>query len=204
MADRTRPRSVLAIWVAAIIAGGLAVIAFGGPGPIAAQSPPADTAVVTLLNLTPGSRTVEVQSLATGISSSHTVPSQGTLTVDVAAGADPVDMVTRCGACHSVHFAVARGQRLIVVLAPLDEPAIARADLYIVNEGDGRRQGVVRTGAAVGKGRSLLTFDLRPGEEVHVGLRTAGAVIDLNLRCFGCGSQHIRMTDAVELHVVIE
>ncbi len=203
MADRTRQRSVLAVWVVAIIVGGLAVIALGVPRPIAAQSTATEPAFVTLLNRTPDSRTVEVQSLLTGASSRHTVPSHETLTIDVDAGAEPVDMLASCRGCHSVYFAVAGGQRLIVVLAPRDEPAIVRSDLYIVNEGEGRRRGVLRTGAMRGAGRTLLPFDLRAGESIHIGLRTAGAVIDLNLACFGCGFQRIRMTDAVDLEVAI-
>lgn len=203
MADCTRQRSVLAVWVVAIIVGGLVVIALGAPRPIAAQSTPAESTFVTLLNLTSGSRTVEVQTLLTGISSRHTVPSQETLTIDVDAGAEPVDMLASCRGCHSVHFAIAGGQRLVVLLWPLDKPAIDRSDLYIVNEGEGQRRGVLRTGALHGAGRTLLPFDLRAGESIRIGLRTAGAAIDLNLTCFGCGSQRIRMTDAVDLEVAI-
>ena len=203
MADCTRQRSVLAVWVVAIIVGGLAVIALGAPRPIAAQSTPAEPAFVTLLNLTPGSRTVEVQTLLTGIRGRHTVASQETLTIDVDAGAEPIDMLASCRGCHSVHFAIAGGQRLVVVLWPLDKPAIDRSDLRIVNEGESRRRGVLRTGAIRSAGRTLLPFDLRAGESIHIGLRTAGAVIDLNLACFGCGFQRIRMTDAVDLEVAI-
>ena len=203
MTDRTRPCAAFAIWAVAIIAGGLVVIALGVPGSIAAQTPPAEPTFVTLLNRTPDSRTVEVQSLLTGISSRNPVPSQETLTIEVAAGAEPLEMVASCRACHSVYFAVAGGQRLVVVLAPLDEPAIVRSDLHIVNDSEGRRQGVLRTGAIPGAGRTLLPFDLRAGESLRIGVRTDSAAIDLNLTCFGCGAQRIRMTDAVDLEVVL-
>lgn len=204
MTDRARRRPVAAIWRGAMLVAVLAALWLGGAGSGAAQSPPDDPAFVTLLNLTSSSRVVDVRRLPDGDRDRHTVGAQQRVTLEVAAADDPIDMVARCRGCHSVRFAVAGGQRLIVLLVPQDKPAIARADLNIVNEGDVRRRGVVRTGAEPGLGRTVLPFNLRAGEEVRVGLRTAGAVIDLNLTCFGCGSQRIRVTDAVELDVVIE
>ncbi len=204
MTDRASRRRVAAVWRGAMLVGVLAALWLGGARSGAAQSPAGDPAFVTLLNLTSNSRIVEVRHLPAGDRDRHTVGAEERVTFEVAAADDPIDMMARCRGCHAVRFAVAGGQRLIVLLVPQDEPAITRADLNIVNEGDGRRRGVVRTGAEPRLGRTLLPFNLGAGEEIRVGLRTAGAVIDLNLTCFGCGSQRIRVTDAVELDVVIE
>ncbi len=204
MTDRAHRRLPAAIWRGALLVGLLAALWLGGARSGAAQSPTVDPALVTLLNPAAESRIVEVRRLPAGPRDRYTVGAEERLTIEVAAAGDPIDMRASCRGCHSVDFAVAAGQRLIVLLAPQDEPAITRADLNIVNEGDDRRRGVVRTGSIPGKGRTLIEFDLGAGEEVRVGLRTAGAVIDLNLRCFGCGSQRIRVTDAVALDVVVE
>ena len=204
MTDRAPRRPVAAFWRGAILVGVLAALWLGGARTGAAQSPVGDPAFVTLLNLTSGSRTVEVRGVLTGSREQRTVPSEESVTFPVAAGADPVDMRAECPGCHAVDFAVAAGQRVVVLLQSSDDPPIIRADLHIVNQGDAPRRGVLRTGSELGLGRTLLPFDLRPDEEIRVGLRTAGAVIDLNLSCFGCESQHIRVTDAVDLEVVIE
>lgn len=204
MTDRASRRRAAAIWRGALLVGVLAALWLGGSRPGAAQSPPGEPAFVTLLNLTSSSRVVDVLHLPASDRDHHRVDAEERVTFEVAAAEEPIDMMARCRGCHSVRFAVAGGQRLIVLLVPQDAPAIARADLNIVNEGDGRRRGVVRTGSIAGEGRTLLPFDLGVGEEIRVGLRTAGAVIDLNLTCFGCGSQRLRVTDAVELDVVIE
>ena len=204
MTDRAPRPAVAAIWRGAMIVGMLAALWLGGARSGAAQSPPGDPAFVTLLNLTAGSRSVDVRNLQTGAQEQRSVPSEESVTFPVAAGVDPVDMRAECPGCHAVDFAVAAGQRLVVLLRSSDDPPIARADLHIVNQGDAPRRGVVRTGSEPGFGRTLLRFDLGPDEEVRVGLRTAGAVIDFNLSCVGCGSQRIRVTDAVDLEVVIE
>ena len=204
MTNRAPRRPVAAIWRGAMLVAVLAALWLGGARSGAAQSPPGDPAFITLLNLTAGARTVEVLNLPAGDHVRHTVGAEERVTVEVAAAEEPIDMVARCRGCHTVRFAVAAGQRLIVLLAPRDGPAIRRADLRIVNQGDAPRRGVVRTGAEIGLGRSLLPFDLLAREDVHIGLRTAGAVIDLNLFCFGCRSQRIRVTDAVDLEVVLE
>jgi hypothetical protein len=204
MADPASRRRVSAVWRAAMLVGVLAALWLGGARSGAAQSPSGDPAFVTLINLTPSARTVDVRHLPAGTRDRHRVPGEEEFTFSVDAGADPVDMTARCRGCHPVRFAVAAGQRLVVLLVSVEDPAITRADLRIVNQGDGQRRGVVRTGAVPGGGRTLVPFDLGAGEEVHVGLRTAGAVIDLNLTCFGCGGQRIRVTDAVDLEVAIE
>ena len=177
------------------------------PGAGAAQEPFPEPTFITLLNLTDRFHTVDIdQQLPDGGSftvNRLAVQPQEPVTFLFDAGPNPQDLVAACGGCRPAPFAIAAGQRIVVLLVGLSDPALPRSDLHVVNESGVRQRGVVRTGAAVGTGRTLLPFDLRDGESVRVGLRLPRGPIDLNLTCARCDAQQIRLGNGVDLEVVI-
>ena len=202
VADPSR-RSLLAISIIATLLGVLTALWIDQTRPSAAQGLESEPAFVTLLNLTPRVLVVNITQDDANVSRSHTVPAQETATFLVDAGPDLLPMTARCSGCRSVNFAIAAGQRLIVLLAGTEQPAILRSDLHVIIEGPARRTGVVRTGPTPGAGRSLLPFDLRPGESARLGLRARGDAIDLNLTCGGCDAQRLRVTNGIDLEIPI-
>ena len=168
----------------------------------------AEPAQVTLLNVSEARRTVQVRAgavLGDGESVRTVVvePFSGT-TVEIAAPDEPVEFNATCSGCRGVAFAAAAGQRVIVVLVALADPVVVRSDLTVANESGRRQRGALRTGDLLGRGRSVLDFDLAAGESASVGLRfPAGRLLDLNLTCDGCVPQRVRAGNAVDLEIVI-
>ena len=173
----------------------------------AAQEPFPEPAFVTLLNLTGGFRAVDVdQALPDGTTVGVTrlaVQAEEPVTFVHSAAAEPQDLIASCTACHPVSFAVAAGQRIIVLILPGCDPPPVRSDLHVVNESGLRQRGAVRTGSVPGDGRTLLPFDLRDGQSARVGLRLRGGPIDLNLTCPACDPQQIRLGNGIDLEIVI-
>ena len=132
------------------------------------------------------------------------VPALDTVTLEVLVPAEPTEFNVTCSGCHSVVFAVAAGQRIIVILAGDGDPPPFRSDLVVANESAVRHVGALRTGARSGTGRALLRFDLAPGEAVSVGLRLpADRLLDLNLACPACAPQAARIGNGIDLEMVI-
>ena len=128
-----------------------------------------------------------------------------TVTLEVLVPAEPTEFNVTCSGCHSVPFAIAAGQRIIVILVGDGDPPPFRSDLVVANESAVRHVGGLRTGARSGTGRALLRFDLAPGEAVSVGLRLpADRLLDLNLACPACAPQVARIGNGVDLEMVIQ
>ena len=196
-------RLLLSLSLLAGLLGLLAALWLHETRPSAAQAPSDEPAFVTLLNVSTRTFAVDVDELGSNAGRRHTVTPEQPVTFPVDAGALPIDMIATCGNCRSVSFAVAAGQRVLVLLAATNQPALLRSDLHVVNEGGARRRGAIRTGAVAGAGRTLLPFDLRPGESASVGLRARGDLIDLSLTCAGCDPQRIRLGNGVDLEIPI-
>ena len=195
---------VLPLLVAGVVA---TTLLLAGSGRSFAQEPLPEPAFVTLLNLTPRFQTVDIDRRldsgeTDGLTRIAVQPDQPeTFVID--AGAVPEDFTATCLSCRAADFSVAAGQRLVVLLVGIEQRALVRSDLHVVNESGARQRGAVRTGATIGDGRSLLPFDLRDGESARVGLRLRDGPIDLNLTCPACDPQQIRIGNGVDLEVVI-
>ena len=169
-------------------------------------------ALVTLLNPGSTARTVTLQEAddmeIVGLPSSVRVEPADTRSFVVEVGSDPVTFTARCSGCRTVVFAVADGQRIIViVLGVFDEGAetgALRGDVHVVNESGRRQTGSLRTGDVMGLGLSLLRFDLAPNASMSVGVRVAALqTVDLNLTCSGCAPQLARVSNGVDLEIVL-
>ena len=189
----------------------------GGPvgvGPFSAETLVAQIggagALVTLLNPGSTARTVTLRDTndtgVVGLPPSIRVEAADTRSFVVDVGADPVTFVAQCPGCRTVVFAVADGQRIIVVVlgAFAEGAGSLRGDVHVVNESNRRQSGALRTGAVVGLGLSVLRFDLAPAESMSVGLRLpALQTVDLNLTCAGCVPQVAQMSNGVDLEIVV-
>ena len=169
-------------------------------------------ALVTLLN--PGStgRTVTLREASdvgtVALPPILRVEAADTASFVVAVGPDPVTFVAQCAGCRTVVFAVAEGQRtIVIILGSFDVGASSgslRGDVHVVNESGRRQVGSLRTGEVVGLGLSVLRFDLAPNESVSVGMRLAEfQTVDLNLTCSVCAPQVARMSNGVDLEIVV-
>lgn len=207
MRRRTGGRgAACAVFTALSLLAGAGLVVGWGTERTGAQA--AVPAQVTLLNVSEARRTVQVRTgaaLGDGESVRTVVvePFSGT-TVDLGAPDVPAEFNATCSGCRGVAFAAAAGQRVIVVLVALAEAAVVRSDLTVANESGRRQRGALRTGDLLGRGRSVLDFDLAVGESASVGLRfPVGRLLDLNLTCDGCVSQRVRAGNAVDLEIVI-
>ena len=123
-----RPRSALL----ALATLGLALMAGIGalwvvePGAGAAQEPFPEPTFITLLNLTDRFHTVDIdQQLPDGGSftvNRLAVQPQEPVTFLFDAGPNPQDLVAACGGCRPAPFAIAAGQRIVVLLVGLSDP----------------------------------------------------------------------------------
>ena len=84
--------------------------------------------------------------------------------------------VAQCSGCRTVVFAVADGQRIIVVVlgAFAEGAGSLRGDVHVVNESNRRQSGALRTGGVVGLGLSVLRFDLGAQRIDERGAAVAG------------------------------
>jgi hypothetical protein len=165
-----------------------------------------EPAFLTLLNFDDSSHRVRLETLsASGLrltSEFHQVAALDALTLPRDLPTDPVTFRTSCAGCATSTFGLAAGQRVLVFIDDPGSGLTVRSDLRVFNEGASTLQGAVRTGPDLGRGRTLLPFDLAPGEDATVGLRLGpGATIELNLTCLGCPSQRILLGDGIDLEV---
>lgn len=163
-------------------------------------------AFLTLLNFDDSSHRVRLETLsASGLpltSEFHQVAALDVLTLPRDLATDPVIFRVSCAGCATSTFGLAAGQRVLVFIDDAGSSLTVRSDLRVFNEGASTLQGVVRTGPDLGRGRTLLPFDLAPGEDATVGLRLRpGATIELNLTCLGCTSQRILLGNGIDLEV---
>jgi hypothetical protein len=167
------------------------------------------SALITLLNPGATARTVALSdpgdSGPVGLPANQRVEAGETRSFLVEVGPVPVDLLAQCNGCRSVTFAVADGQRIIVlILGASDAAAASRSDLHVVNESGRRQVGSLRTGDAVGFGLSTLRFDLAPNEAADVGLRLAASqMVAFNVTCAGCVGQVARIGNGVDLEIVL-
>ena len=216
--------------VTILLAASLAVGLTGGKSRIAAQTPlyvatartvpdieatqtPGDElALVTFLNPFSGSRTVQLRRVtvdgSTALRLSHMVRSGVAVTTSVLVGVDPETFEVSCSGCITIRFAVAAGQRALLLTAPaLDAEAQAatiRSEVQIVNESGRLQRGTLRTGVDASAGRSVARFDLRDGESLGVGMRFAGGqMLDFVLTCDACVPQTALAGNGVILDLVI-
>ena len=176
------------------------------------QTPGDEPALVTFLNPFSRSRTVQLRRVAadgsTALLSSHLVRSGVAVTTSVSVGADPETFEVSCSGCITIRFAVAAGQRALLLAAPaLDAEALAatvRSEVQIVNESGRLQRGTLRTGVDASAGRTVVRFDLRDGESLGVGMRFArGQMLDFVLACDACVSQTALAGNGVMLDLVI-
>ena len=161
---------------------------------------------LTLLNFGESAHLVRLETLsASGLvlgSEVHRLGAGDALTLPLDLATVPVTFRVSCGGCATSTFGLAASQRVLVFIDVEGSPLTVRTDFRVFNEGATRLQGVVRTGSDLGRGRTLLAFDLAPGEEARVGIRLqTGATIELNLTCPDCASQRIRLGNGVDLEV---
>ncbi len=196
------------VLLAGVSATGALWAAWSQEAPSQEAEQDADAAIVTLLNPSAVERRVQL-SLVTAAGgtialSMHTVDAGSASTFSLAAAMEPTDYVATCIGCRGAPFAVAAGQRIVVFILSTGEAAAPRSDLHVVNESGRRQAGALRTGAVVGRGRTVLRFDLAPGESEAVGLRFAGDQrVDFNLACGACLPQLARAGNGVDLELVI-
>ena len=175
--------------------------------PGAAQDPFAEPAFAALLNLSGAFKNVELHRVSdddgTTLIDRAAVSFEEATTVPLDVGADPVDFLAQCSGCRSVRFSLAQGQRIVVLVFSTARSAPNRSDLHVVNESGRRQRGAVRTGPDVGFGRTLLPFNLAPGDGASVGLRLPAGGIDFNLTCDSCDPQRLRLRNGVDLEVVV-
>ena len=174
--------------------------------PVATLQIETEPAFLTLLNFDDSSHRVRLETLsASGLrltSEFHQVAALDTLTLPRDLAADPVIFRTSCAGCATSMFGLAAGQRVLVIIDDAGSSLTVRSDLRVVNEGASSLQGAVRTGPDLGRGRTLLPFDLAPGEDATVGVRLKpGATIELSLTCLGCTSQRILLGNGIDLEV---
>ncbi|MEE9277047.1 MAG: hypothetical protein V3V06_01400 [Dehalococcoidia bacterium] len=206
-------RMGLGLLLVAVLAGAVSATPLAGRGQAQETAPSAAPTFVTFFNPANVSRLVQLrlvlESGATTLVSTHAVGAEDTTTFALAAEllaveGRPTNFVAVCSGCRDAPFALAAGQRIILLIRTTSAAAANRSDVFVVNESSGRRTGALRTGAVAGAGRSVIGFDLQPGEGTGAGMRfRSGETVDFNLTCGGCAAQFARVGNGVDLEIVI-
>ncbi len=192
-----------------VLVGAVVLVAWLALHPASGRAQAAGSALLTLVNPAEGVRSVTIRTgvlVGQGdVLRSLSVAAFDSVTVDLAVGAAAENFNAACARdCRGLGFAAAEGQRLIVALPPTGSAAPVRGDVHVVNEGPVRRQGVLRTGGVAGQGRTVLPFDLGPGQAAAVGVRVpAGRLLDLHLTCNGCLPRLLRLGNGIDLEIVL-
>ena len=178
------------------------------PSPASVQAPDGEPAFLSFVNPGVTTRTVQLSTIsASGQAqplSTHVVGGMDVVTVALVPAVAPQTFRFSCSGCRGLTMSLAAGQRMVVPLLTFSDAASVRSNLHVVNESGVRRRGALRVGEAAGAGRSVLRFDLAPGEGARVGVRVPGAVaLSFNLTCDGCAPQFARAANGVDLELAI-
>ncbi len=158
---------------------------------------------LTLVNVSDIARNARLDSVGSpGASRFEFLAPFGVRTLELDEPFEPSIYRLTCTGCADVDFGLAFGQRLIVFVVDRGDPLAARTDIRVVNESGVRQIGALRTGAVIGEGRTVISFDLGDGEEASIGIRLSpGLLIDLNVTCGACLPQLIRIGNGADLEV---